>query len=126
MSHAEREASGGYARGQLRFEARIQRPSGILVCNPRENQEKTARRIESIAPPLLNNIRNFVCSASVLLAVWLGATFVNKVPSHRYPSLGKGPASTASITESSAAKIANVANAVDSGKGRLATLPVSR
>jgi hypothetical protein len=35
------------------------------------------------------NIRNFVSGSSVVLAGWLGATFLNEVPSQRYPKLDK-------------------------------------
>lgn len=38
------------------------------------------------------NIRNFVSGSSVILAAWLGATFLNEVPSQRYPKLDKNPA----------------------------------
>ncbi|MFT3989933.1 MAG: hypothetical protein QM680_00845 [Luteolibacter sp.] len=34
-------------------------------------------------------IRPFVSVSSLLLATWLGATFIQKVPAHRYPLLGK-------------------------------------
>ena len=63
----------------------------------------------------LKNIRNFVCAASLLLAVWLGVTFVNKVPSHRYPSLGKD--STALSPEPPT---------VPGQKSGLATVPLAR
>jgi hypothetical protein len=39
------------------------------------------------------NIRKFVSGSSVILAGWLGATFLNEVPAQRYPKLDKGPAS---------------------------------
>jgi hypothetical protein len=32
-------------------------------------------------------IRQFVSGSSVILAAWLGATFLNEVPSQRYPKL---------------------------------------
>ena len=38
------------------------------------------------------NISRFVCSSSIILACWLGATFLNEVPSKRYPKLDKTPA----------------------------------
>ena len=38
------------------------------------------------------NTRRFVSGSSVLLAGWLGATFLNDVPSQRYPKLDKNPA----------------------------------
>ncbi len=38
------------------------------------------------------NIRKFVSGSSVILAAWLGATFLNEVPSQRYPQLDKNPA----------------------------------
>ena len=40
------------------------------------------------------DIRNFVTGSSVILAGWLGATFLNEVPSKRYPKLDKTPANT--------------------------------
>lgn len=33
----------------------------------------------------------FVCGSSLLLAAWLGATFLKDVPSQRYPRLEKTP-----------------------------------
>ena len=41
------------------------------------------------------NTRGFVSGSSVLLAGWLGATFLNDVPSQRYPKLDKKPATAA-------------------------------
>lgn len=41
------------------------------------------------------NTRCFVSGSSVLLAGWLGATFLNDVPSQRYPKLDKKPATAA-------------------------------
>jgi len=35
------------------------------------------------------NVRNFVSGSSVVLVGWLGATFLNEVPSQRYPKLDK-------------------------------------
>ncbi len=35
------------------------------------------------------NTRRFVCSSSIILAGWLGATFLNEVPAQRYPKLDK-------------------------------------
>jgi hypothetical protein len=37
----------------------------------------------------------FVSGSSILLAGWLGATFLNDVPSQRYPKLDKKPATAA-------------------------------
>jgi hypothetical protein len=37
------------------------------------------------------NISRFVCGSSIILACWLGATFLNEVPSKRYPKLDKTP-----------------------------------
>ncbi|RYD28653.1 MAG: hypothetical protein EOP87_19375 [Verrucomicrobiaceae bacterium] len=37
----------------------------------------------------MKNTRNFVVAVSLMLVVWLGLTFVTKVPSHRYPAVGK-------------------------------------
>lgn len=41
------------------------------------------------------NTRRFVSGSSILLAGWLGATFLNEVPSQRYPKLDKKPATAA-------------------------------
>ena len=71
----------------------------------------------------LKNIRNFVCAASLLLAVWLGVTFVNKVPSHRYPTLGKD---TVSLSEDSAPTRAAATPSVPGQKSGLATVPLAR
>ena len=38
------------------------------------------------------NTRRFVSGSSILLAGWLGATFLNEVPSQRYPKLDKNAA----------------------------------
>lgn len=38
------------------------------------------------------NTRRFVSGTSILLMGWLGATFLNEVPSQRYPKLDKKPA----------------------------------
>ncbi len=40
------------------------------------------------------NTRRFVSGSSIILAGWLGATFLNEVPSQRYPRLDKKPATT--------------------------------
>lgn len=45
------------------------------------------------------NIRSFVSGSSVVLAGWLGATFLNEVPSQRYPKLDKSTSSSASMSE---------------------------
>jgi len=55
----------------------------------RQIEENRAAK-KTVASNHLKNIRNFVCAASLLLAVWLGLTFVNDVPPNRYPTLGKG------------------------------------
>ncbi|MFT4177785.1 MAG: hypothetical protein QM627_14200 [Luteolibacter sp.] len=39
-------------------------------------------------------LRQFVSVSSLVLAAWLGATFIQKVPAHRYPQLGKERSST--------------------------------
>lgn len=83
----------------------------------------TARRRKSVATLNLNNIRNFVCAASFLLAVWLGLTFVSDVPSHRYPSLGKG---SVTLAPGKSETSETIAAAVETGKKGLATVPVSR
>jgi hypothetical protein len=69
----------------------------------------------------LKNIRNFVCAASMLLAIWLGLTFVSEVPSNRYPSLGKG---SVSLQERPLGP--QIYAAVEPGKANLATVPVAR
>lgn len=35
------------------------------------------------------NTRRFICGSSIILAGWLGATFLNDVPAQRYPKLDK-------------------------------------
>ena len=45
------------------------------------------------------NIRNFVSGSSVILAGWLGATFLNEVPSQRYPKLDKSASTDVRQTE---------------------------
>lgn len=52
------------------------------------------------------NTRRFVSGSSILLAGWLGATFLNDVPSQRYPKLDKKPATAAVDVEGSPALIA--------------------
>ncbi len=52
------------------------------------------------------NTRCFVSGSSVLLAGWLGATFLNDVPSQRYPKLDKKPATAALGGESNPTVIA--------------------
>jgi hypothetical protein len=52
------------------------------------------------------NTRRFVSGSSILLAGWLGATFLNEVPSQRYPKLDKKP--TAAIPKVSPEKLAVV------------------
>jgi len=42
------------------------------------------------------NARKFVSVSSVILAGWLGATFLNEVPAQRYPKLDKRPETVAS------------------------------
>lgn len=44
------------------------------------------------------NTKLFVTGSSIILAGWLGATFLNDVPSKRYPKLVRTPA-TASLDE---------------------------
>ena len=39
----------------------------------------------------MNTLR-FVSGSSLILAGWLGATFLNEVPAQRYPRLDKKPA----------------------------------
>lgn len=41
------------------------------------------------------NTRRFVSGSSILLAGWLGATFLNEVPAQRYPKLDKKAATAA-------------------------------
>jgi len=50
-----------------------------------------------------------------MLAVWLGLTFVTKVPSHRYPAVGKDAQN----------KGLSAAAAVQATKENLATVPVA-
>ncbi len=51
------------------------------------------------------NTRRFVSGSSILLAGWLGATFLNDVPSQRYPKLDKKPAAAAAELGSSPAAL---------------------
>jgi hypothetical protein len=57
------------------------------------------------------NTRRFVSGSSILLVGWLGATFLNEVPSQRYPRLDK-KAATAEV-EATQEKLA-VASVSDS------------
>ncbi|MEO7340386.1 MAG: hypothetical protein ABI073_05870 [Luteolibacter sp.] len=57
------------------------------------------------------NIRNFVSGSSVILAGWLGATFLNEVPAQRYPKLDKASSAIPRIDE----KIASVTDTKPSG-----------
>ncbi|WAC19971.1 hypothetical protein OVA24_01085 [Luteolibacter sp. SL250] len=59
----------------------------------------------------MKNTRNFVVAVSLMLAVWLGLTFVTKVPSHRYPAVGKD------------AQNKGLSAAVEATKENLATVP---
>lgn len=53
------------------------------------------------------NTRCFVSGSSIILAGWLGATFLNEVPSQRYPKLDKTPETASVIKEDEAASIAS-------------------
>ncbi|MEX1049692.1 MAG: hypothetical protein WED15_09195 [Akkermansiaceae bacterium] len=44
------------------------------------------------------NTKRFVTGSSVILAGWLGATFLNEVPSQRYPKLDKKTADSEAET----------------------------
>jgi len=63
------------------------------------------------------NTKRFVSGSSVILAGWLGATFLNEVPSKRYPKLEKSPA-TVSLGE-------EIQTEVMTEPGKLPELPVS-
>lgn len=52
------------------------------------------------------NARRFVSGSSILLAGWLGATFLYEVPAQRYPKLDKKPATAAVSDESDKPMIA--------------------
>ncbi|MEX1118493.1 MAG: hypothetical protein WEB60_06825 [Terrimicrobiaceae bacterium] len=54
------------------------------------------------------NIRNFVSGSSVVLAGWLGATFLNEVPSQRYPKLDKDSSTSARPADSDAQMVSAV------------------
>jgi hypothetical protein len=82
---------------------------------------RTRAANQSVASPNLKNIRNFVCATSLLLAVWLGLTFVSEVPSHRYPTLGKD---SVTVLEANGGKFS--AAAVETSKKGLAAVPVAR
>lgn len=118
-----RETNGGPGGGQLRFEANgnVLRLRFWFAKTEEIGKNGAAKGIS--ASLHLKNIRNFVCAASLLLAVWLGVTFVNKVPSHRYPSLGKDTASL-SADPAPAQQAASVS--VPSQKSGLATVPLAR
>ncbi len=66
------------------------------------------------------SIRTFVSGSSVILAGWLGATFLNDVPAQRYPKLDK--ASAAIPASDKSGKIA----AVSSAKSAPLSVSVSR
>jgi hypothetical protein len=51
------------------------------------------------------NTRLFVSGSSLILASWLGATFLNEVPAQRYPRLDKKSATTAAITQKSRSEV---------------------
>jgi hypothetical protein len=83
--------------GQSRFEQGNYAFAQFLVCKAAQNSRQP--RGEEIGRlTLLKNIRNFVCAAAVMLAVWLGLTFMSDVPPHRYPTLGKGSVTTAAFS----------------------------
>jgi hypothetical protein len=63
------------------------------------------------------NTRCFVSGSSVILSGWLGATFLNEVPTQRYPRLEKKPVTAAS---SEARGLGEVA-----AKSRTVPLPTS-
>lgn len=71
----------------------------------------------------MNNVRNFVCAASLLLAVWLGLTFVSKVPANRYPSLGKG---SISLSQQGASPAPGLSAVIESAETGPAAVPVAR
>ena len=50
------------------------------------------------------NTQRFVSGSSIILVAWLGATFLNEVPSQRYPKLDKVPA-TASVSSTEKAPV---------------------
>jgi hypothetical protein len=54
------------------------------------------------------NTRRFVSGSSVILAGWLGATFLNEVPSQRYPKLDKKPATAATTVSPEKLAVASV------------------
>lgn len=45
------------------------------------------------------SIRQFVSGSSIVLAAWLGATFLKEVPADRYPKLGKPTVTTAAAAK---------------------------
>jgi hypothetical protein len=61
-------------------------------ANLREIRDNARGEEQPIPLTHLKNIRNFVGAASLMLAIWLGMTFVSDVPPHRYPALGKSSA----------------------------------
>ncbi len=63
------------------------------------------------------NTKRFVSGSSIILVGWLGATFLNEVPSQRYPKLDRKPA-TASLDE-------NIQPELTTGSPNPLQLPVS-
>lgn len=89
----------------------------------RRGKSGTNRAAKIIRPNRLNNVRNFVCAASLLLAVWLGLTFVSKVPANRYPSLGKG---SVSLSQKDTPVAPGLSVVIESAETGPASVPVAR
>ncbi|HEX7261696.1 MAG TPA: hypothetical protein VF258_07765 [Luteolibacter sp.] len=52
------------------------------------------------------NTRRFLYGSSIILAGWLGATFLYEVPAQRYPKLDKKTAATPLTPEATASAVA--------------------
>ncbi|MDH4444527.1 MAG: hypothetical protein QE267_05305 [Akkermansiaceae bacterium] len=55
----------------------------------------------------------FVSVSSVVLAGWLGATFLNEVPAQRYPKLDKRPETAASNNTADEPAFTTISSASD-------------
>lgn len=59
---------------------------------------------------ILMNIRNFIGLSSALLMVWLGTTYLHKVPTERYRQQGRSPSpATGKIVDPAAEMTAGIA-----------------
>jgi hypothetical protein len=63
----------------------------VVAISEARNQNRS-RKFYTFLNQLMNT-RSFVSGSSVILLAWLGATFLNEVPTQRYPRLDKKAAS---------------------------------